>query len=474
MRKLTLLIIGALFLALTANVMAKKPRKLPRKAYLSGAKIAGGFTGETPRRAEALALLDTCLMFYGPIPEAYFRQVAIYSESAKEISTNDTTALMAELGHFKTAYDSLLMSCDKDNEELKVKKKLRKKCSDFIVTADSLQLEWYAEYFNLAQESRNLALDTLIKELEELTDEEDRVDMQEEIDETIALALANYEFASIFKPDDIAIAINTGQIYTSQNDFTTALEYQIKAAAITKDEDPDNYAPLLSDVAYSYYEVKEFDKAANTFKEISTLVDDDQKAKQYRNIVACYSNSENQDSVTAYNHKILELNPDDAGTLSAIGGLWFNEIQNLNMSRSDARNADDKKLLKQLDDELAQTSDSAIFYLKRAFVADSTDANSIEFYAITSTLSGDFEQAAWAWEKLTRIYPEDRSYWKYLGENFIRLRKFKDAIAPFEKTVELDDTDIDTWDRLIGLYSSNNMSGKAKKARAKVAELSKN
>lgn len=473
MRKLSLLVIGALFLALSATVIAKKGRKLPRSAYLSGAKIAGGFTGETPRYAEALALLDSCLMFYGPVPAAYFRQVAIHSDSAREIPTSDTAALMEELGRFKTAHDSLVMSCDKDNKELNVKKKLRKKCSGFQVTADSLQLEWYAEYFNLAQESRNLALDTLIKQLEELTDEEDKADMQNEIEETIALAIANYEFASIFKPNDIAIAINTGQIYASQDDFATALKFQLKAAAISKEDDPDNYPPLLSNVAYSYYELNEYEKAASTFKEISSLMDGEQKIREYKNVIACYSSMDNSDSVMAYNYKILELAPEDAATLSAVGGNWFNRIQNLNMSRSDARNAEDKKLMKQLDAELAWTSDSASFYLKRAFEADSTDASSIEFYAINNTISGNFKQAAWAWEKLTHIYPEDKSYWKYLGENFIRLLQFKDAIAPFEKTVELDDTDLGIWERLVELYNTNSMPDKAKKARAKVDALSK-
>lgn len=473
MRKLIPLIVAVLCLALAANVMAKKPRKLPRKAYLSGAKIAGGFTGETPRRVEALALLDSCLMYYGPIPEAYFWRLSIYSELAGEMSTSDTAALMAELGLFKTSYDSLIMSCDKDNKELGVKKKLRKKCSDFQATADSLQHEWYAEYFNLAQESRNLALDTLIKQLEELTDEEDKVDMQKEIEETIGLAIANYKFASIFKPDDIAIAINMGQIYTSQNDYAKALPYQLKAAAITKEEDPEDSAPFLNDIAYSYFELKEFEKAAATFKEITSLVDDKQKITQYKNVIACYQSLQEPDSVYAYNYKILEIDPDDARTLSIIGGVWFNRIQELNMSRSDAREADDKALLEKLDAEHARTSDSANFYLKRAFEADSTDDQSIKFYAINNTISSNFEQAAWAWEKLTRLSPEEKSYWKYLGENFIRLRNFKDAVKPFEKLVELDDTDLATWERLVELYNSNSMPGKAKKAKAKVAELSK-
>ncbi|MCH7879324.1 MAG: hypothetical protein IH914_08440 [candidate division Zixibacteria bacterium] len=75
--------------------------------------------------------------------------------------------------------------------------------------------------------------------------------------------------------------------------------------------------------------------------------------------------------------------------------------------------------------------------------------------------------------QLTQHSPEEKSYWKYLGENFIRLRNLKDAIGPYEKLVALDDTDLAIWERLVELYNSNSMPGKAKKAKAKVAELSK-
>ncbi|MFQ5608066.1 MAG: hypothetical protein ACE5GA_08970, partial [Candidatus Zixiibacteriota bacterium] len=307
MKRFTTLVVCGLVFTLAVTGAAKKPRKLPMKAYITGAKISGGFTGETPNSDAALALLDTCLMFYGMVPEAYFWQVSILSELAEEIPSNDTAKLIEGLTRFKTTYDSLVLSCDEEFKEVKIKKKLRKKCSDFRATADSLHHERYAEYFNRAQESRNLVLDTLVKELEELTNEEDIADMKEEIKVAIAEAIANYDIASILKPDDASIAIHMGDIYSSQRQYDKALKYQRHAAEITKERDPGNYPAMLNQVAYSYYELKEFEKSADVFKEIAELVEGEQRIMQYRNVVACYSSVSQADSVFVYNYKVLEI-----------------------------------------------------------------------------------------------------------------------------------------------------------------------
>ncbi|MFQ5607419.1 MAG: tetratricopeptide repeat protein, partial [Candidatus Zixiibacteriota bacterium] len=67
----------------------------------------------------------------------------------------------------------------------------------------------------------------------------------------------------------------------------------------------------------------------------------------------------------------------------------------------------------------------------------------------------------------------EKRFWLHLGENYIRLGKFKEAITPFEKLAELDATDPAVWERLVELYKNNGMSDKAKRASSKLAELSK-
>jgi hypothetical protein len=51
--------------------MARKGRKLPRKAYIQSAKIEI-LSGDTARMHTAVAMLDSLVMHYGPDPEAYY------------------------------------------------------------------------------------------------------------------------------------------------------------------------------------------------------------------------------------------------------------------------------------------------------------------------------------------------------------------------------------------------------------------
>jgi len=94
---------------------AKKPRKLPIKSYITGAKIAYGKTtgDEAPRPYDALALLDSCTMWYGMIPEVYFWETLIHSDLAGQIAKTDTTARKARIAKVIGATDSLVLAVTK-------------------------------------------------------------------------------------------------------------------------------------------------------------------------------------------------------------------------------------------------------------------------------------------------------------------------------------------------------------------------
>lgn len=460
----------ALVFAMADSPEARRARKLSLSAYISGAKIALSAAGDSQiaRPYDALYLLDSCLMWYGQIPEAYFWKVIVNSTLAHD-NRGDEEKYRAFLGELVLANDSLTNSCDPDNED--VKKKRKKKCEDLIVTADSIRLEWFVEFYNEAQDSRTTIRDDLNLSLAESTDSTEKFSLQEEIDEEYATAIRLYELAGSIYPKDVRYLMNLAEIYTERGEFDKAIPLQLRAVAETKILDPENYLPLLNDLANSLYEMKRYDSAAAVFKILASEVDEDGKVAQYKNVVVCYSLLDNIDSVMLYNHKILELTPDDANTLATIGGVWFNRIQSLNLERADAREAKDKEKSAEIQTELKRVSDSARIYLERAFQANPEDEQSIELYAITSTLSGDPESALKAWKLMTELKPDDESYWIYVGDNYITLQKFSDAIAPYEKAVELDPTNVKVWQNLVDLYSANGQTDLSKVASAKVTEL---
>lgn len=450
---------------------AKKPRKLSMGAYISGAKIAmnvKGESGRTPRPDDALALLDSCLMWYEQVPEAYFWKVYINSSLAHD-NRGDEEKYREYLKEMVLSTDSLRLSCDPENKD--VKKKRKKKCEEQIITADSIRQEWFVEFYNEGQDSRTTIRDDLKVSLAEATEEDEKASLQEEINEEYAKAIRLYELAGSIYPKDTRYLMNLAEIHTERGDFEKAIPLQVRAVEQTKKSDPDNYLPLLNDVAYSLYEMKQYDSAAAIFKTIAAEVDDENRAPQFKNVVACYSLLDNADSVMAYNYKILELTPADAPTLATVGGVWFNKIQALNLARTDARNAGDDAKAEEIQTELNNVSDSARMYLQRAFEADPQDAQSIELYAITSTLVSDFESALKGWTLLTELKPDDKSYWIYVGDNCITLQRFTDAIPPYEKAVELDPTNVKVWQNLVDLYKNNGQLKESKAAAAKVAEL---
>ncbi|HSG98511.1 MAG TPA: tetratricopeptide repeat protein, partial [candidate division Zixibacteria bacterium] len=66
-----------------------------------------------------------------------------------------------------------------------------------------------------------------------------------------------------------------------------------------------------------------------------------------------------------------------------------------------------------------------------------------------------------------------KDYWVSLGDTYLQLQRLKDAIAPYEKAVALDDSDLNVWRNLADLYHNHSMPDKAAAADKKVAELSK-
>ena len=71
---LKLLLIMVLAALLAGSVSAGKPRKLPASAYIKSAKIHI-LSGNTERYEQAVAMLDSLFMYYGPNAEGLYWMV---------------------------------------------------------------------------------------------------------------------------------------------------------------------------------------------------------------------------------------------------------------------------------------------------------------------------------------------------------------------------------------------------------------
>ena len=475
MKRLTVLLTCFLAVAIALPLAAKKPRKLSIGAYISGAKIAYGInSGDAgPRYEDALSLLDSCLMWYGPIPEAYYWKARVYSDLAKE-NRSDSAKHLGYIDELVLAADSLSLTCDKDFKD--VKKKYKKECEDWAAQVDTLRIGWFGEYYDAAQDARKDIEDELKPNLAAAELDQEKASLQAEINDKYDEAIRNYEWAGHVYPSDIRYLINLSQVYTDRGDFEAALPLQLRAAADSKGKDANNYLNLLIQAGYSYYMLKQYDSAASVYKTVVgefTEEERDQKITYLNNIVACYSVMKEYDSALVYTHTILEIEPNDAEALATVGRHWFAQIQDLSKAKTDAAAAGDDAKVAELKTKLDVVADSSAYYLGKAIAVNKEDELSANYYAIACTMKGDMENAAKGWELLTQIKPDEKNYWLSLGDTYLQLQRLEDAITPYEKAVALDDSDVNVWRNLADLYRNHNMPKKAAAAQKKVDELSK-
>ena len=102
---------------------------------------------------------------------------------------------------------------------------------------------------------------------------------------------------------------------------------------------------------------------------------------------------------------------------------------------------------------------------------DTSDQVALEQCAVVTMIRGDYEGASEKFSKLTEMSPDVFDYWVNLGDCLIQLRKFKDAIVPYEKATEIDPKDKKLWEVLLSLYESEKMTEKANMAIDKIKEL---
>lgn len=189
------------------------------------------------------------------------------------------------------------------------------------------------------------------------------------------------------------------------------------------------------------------------------------------NTAVCFNNLQMFDSVLAYNHKAIAVDPSLASAYYDIGQIWLFRSQTYSDStKYFKQETNAAEATKYVTLQNASLDSSAQYYCKAADL-DENDLIALEQCAVVTMILGKYEDAAIKFNKLTEMSPQIFDFWINLGDCYIQLQKFKEAVEPYEKAVEIDPSDIKLWEVLLSLYETQGFPEKVKTAEAKIKEL---
>jgi len=425
-------------------------------AILSQARIE--MRANPPRYESAMDYLDTVLAINGPTPEAYYHKGNILGEFAnKEYDLNKKLEIL----HLMSAnYDSMYSSCD-DKE---VDKKWKKDCKKFAGVVDSVKVFYWKDNYNAGVGMITRMDEEYIPAVKNAMDP-----TEEEAAKTALNAAADtsklYFLAALaVDKDDFRPKEGIGIIYDRLNQYDSSATWFLDAL----EQVPDSLN-LLQNLAYAYIQSGDWVNSTIYFKRLLDEVPDD--VGTVMNIAICYNNREMYDSSYLYYVRAIEIDPTISGPFIDVGQYFLFKSQGFS----------DSIMYYQKEDNIAKANefmamrdgylDSAAYYFDGGLKLEPDNTLALEQYSVVSLVRGNYENAEKGFKRLTELEPEQKHHWINLGDTYIQEQKFEESIAPFEKALEIDSTDIQLWETLADLYESNGFPEKAENARTKAEEL---
>jgi tetratricopeptide (TPR) repeat protein len=450
------MIITTLILAVALPAWAQRRRQIKDAgALLTSAKIA--MLANPPRYDEAMDLCNQVLSDNGPVAEAYFRRGSIYGEFATK--EYDLGKKLEHVRQMALNFDSLHFCCD--NEE--IKRKFRKGCKNFGKDSDSMRVyfwrENYNEGVNVIANLDNVHMPDLSGAVDSASEAMARNSVAAAADSCIHYFLMAFTVdSSKYRPLE-----GVGIVYDRLNKYDSSAYWFIQAHNI----EPDSM-DIIQNIAYAYIQAQDWENALIWLLKFHEYVPEETSVLS--NIAIVHNRLENFDSAYYYNQKVLELAPDDAGANYDVGTYWLLKSQEYNEKATESRKAGNKDDAEQMDNLMNEALDSAAHYFKTAVENDPEDILYLEQSAVVSMIAGNYEEALGAFDKLIEINPT-KDFYINKGDCLIQLKRFDEAIGPYEKAAEEDPGDFKVWEVLGDLYESNGMMDKAKEARDKAEEL---
>ncbi|MBU8933902.1 MAG: tetratricopeptide repeat protein [candidate division Zixibacteria bacterium] len=454
MKRISIVLVLAIAGLLVVGQADAKKKKKNVGAYLSGSRIAI----VEGRPQEALRLLDTLAITYGPHAQALSLSGQVYVDLIDAVSD---AAQKKPLVQILVDYsDSLAMCCE--NED--INKKYRKNCNKYLEKADSTKIKYWREFYNLGVEQLT-NLDDLAEDLKIETDSASIAYIERDIQVNIDSVQNNMILAILLDPIDHRPYVAIGNAWERKGDFKQAADWLLKGLEKTSDR-----TSLLLPIAHNFIKQDDYCGAIPFFKEHCEGKPTDEN--NMMNLSICYNNCEMPDSAMFVYREMLTINPDNTDVLGYCGRFFLVEAQYFSDSASDYRLKDDMETADKFGAARTEAFDSAQAYFKQAFNLLPDNQDFAEQYSFVSALLEDCESAIEGYEKVAELDPDNDDNWTWLGDCYLRLARYENAIVAYENVVRVKPGELAVWENLADLYQEVGNKTKQDEAQAKIRELS--
>jgi tetratricopeptide (TPR) repeat protein len=435
------------------SISISNARKLPAGTYLTSAKI----NVIENRPEDAVALLDSLFMFYGPHDQGLGLMAQIMVDYIESKTTAEEKAPYVE--KMVAYFDSLRMCCDNKD----IKKGYRKKCKDLIINADSTAVKYWREFYNRGIEQMT-SVEELFNEKSSFSDSASLEYYNTSIAAKADSSIANMNLAIAIDPADQRPYVVIGTVFEKQGKYEESIEWLQKGLAQTEDS-----SSLLLSIAYAYINIDEYCKAAPFFARYLRI--DPTDLSNATNLTICYIRCDMMDSAKTVYLNMLEVDSVNPNALVGLGDYYRNRA-GLKMKESAEmtdKNPDEAINMREQSNYLFDTSAT---YYERLIATNPDSILGYEEYGLISYIRERYDVAAKAYTKLTEMEPENIEHWISLGDCYLVLKQFKESATAYEKVVELDKDKKSIWERLSELYIETGEKNKKAQADKEIARLS--
>jgi len=451
-------------MVLAASLADAKGRKLPIGAYIKSAKISI-ISGDLDRYPEALAMLDSLAMHYGPHAEALYLTSQVYVDYIEQMPGPWNKKPYVEK---MVAYiDSLHMCC----ENTKISRKHRDGCKDYTTKADSIRVKYWRQYYNDAI-GQLTAVQAAVSDLQTETDSINIEFLTRTKEAKADSCLANLELAIAITPEDFRSYIAMGSLYEAEGEYAKANEMLKQGLA-----DSTARSQLLLPIAYNYISMDDYCGAIPYLKEkvdAAPEPPDGSDLENMYNLTVCYNNCGLYDSAFVYYKEILKWAPENTTVLSSVGRYFNQQARYASDSARTYRDAGKSAKASEWQEQVNVYFDSSSVYFKESFRLNPENPTYVEDYAVVCYLREDWVEAARAFQQLTQLQPDMKDHWVSLGDCRLKTNEFDKAIIAYEAAAELDPDDTAIWDNLALLYKEVGQNAKASQAEKRAEQLRRN
>jgi tetratricopeptide (TPR) repeat protein len=167
-------------------------------------------------------------------------------------------------------------------------------------------------------------------------------------------------------------------------------------------------AQIVSKLAEAYYKTGQYDKAAESYTQLTEMIPED--AKYYFNtIVKMYDEAGMQEKAIEATKKMIALNPQDADAVYNLGYMYV-KLKNY---------------------------DEAIETFKRAIEIRPDFEFAYSNLGYCYTQQKKYNESIETYKKLVEINPQNADGWMSIGIGYMYLKKFDPAVAPLQKAIDL-------------------------------------